>query len=245
MLRAARYKAFHIGPCFELLFMIVIEVQVRLYSFEKTPTPEERRELLMWGRMGLECAEEETLDTKNMWRRSFVLRMIFCLLGLWNRANVIKNCPVDATCIEEAKELLADIDRNWTGIETRRNMFDYVARARIAELTKPNQDCLDNLQKSKNLADEGNFDELEFISTYFDQVNSLTHLRSQYKGTIEGGEPETEVLDEMILDETRNYALIKNPSFNQSLDTISIRTFDDDETIPKLRLYSPVAWNLK
>ncbi|XP_052791901.1 uncharacterized protein LOC128226043 [Mya arenaria] len=243
MLRAARCKAFHIGPCFELLFMIVIEVQVRLYSFEKMPTPEKRRALLMWGRMGLECAKEENLDGKTMWRRSFILRMVFCLLGLGNRANVIENCPVDDTCIVEAKELLADIDRNWTGIETRRKMFYYVARARIAELTKQYQDCLDNLRFSMNLALEGHFDEFGFISTYFDKVNSLTHLRSKHTGTIVGGEPETEVLDEIILDETRNYALIKNPSFNQSLDTISICTFDDDETIPKHRLYSPVAWN--
>ncbi|XP_052796622.1 uncharacterized protein LOC128229026 [Mya arenaria] len=240
MLRAARCKVFHIGPCFELLFMFYIEVQVRLYCFEKTPTSEERRALLMWGRMGLECAEQENLDGKTMWKRSFILRMLFCLLGLGNRTNVIENCPVDETCILEATKLLADIDRNWTGIETRRKMFYYVSRARIAELTKQYQDCLDNLRFSMNLALEGHFDEFGFISAYFDKVNTLTHRNSQHTDLIEGGEPNTEVVDDILLDEKRKYALIKGSSFHQRF---SIRTFDDDETIPKLRLNSPVLSN--
>ncbi|XP_052793001.1 uncharacterized protein LOC128226927 [Mya arenaria] len=203
MLRAARCKAFHIGPCRELLVMFYIEVQVRLYSFDKTPTADARRSLLRWGRMGLQYAEQVNLDGKKAWRRSFVLRMVFCLLGLGNTANIIENCHVDETCIVEAKELLANIDRNWTGIKTRRQMLYHVARGRIAELTEQYQDCLNNLRISMHLAREGQFFELEFISNYCDKVKT----------------------------------------FHQRLKTNSILTFDDDETIPKLRLYSPVSWN--
>ncbi|WAQ99226.1 hypothetical protein MAR_023599 [Mya arenaria] len=128
--------------------------------------------------------------------------MVFCLLSLGNRAHVIEICPVDEACIVEAKELLADINRNWTGIETRRKMFYYLARGRIAELTKQHQNY------------------------YLDKVNT----QSQHPYHIKGEEQEREI-------KQKNYALLGS----QRLETISIRTFDDDETIPKLRLYSPVA----
>ncbi|WAQ99227.1 hypothetical protein MAR_023600 [Mya arenaria] len=96
MLRAARCKAVDIGLCHELLDMFYNEVQVRLYSFENTPTVEERQALLMWGRRGHECAKEN-LACKKGWRRTFVLRMVFCLLGLGTRAKVIENCLLKAT----------------------------------------------------------------------------------------------------------------------------------------------------
>ena len=184
MLQAARCKAYHIAPCFELLFMIVIEVQVRLYSFEKNPTKEERRSLLMWARMGLDCAENGDLDSFKMWRRSFILRMVFCLLGLGNRGNVIENCFVDNVCIHEASELLADIDKNWTGIETRRKMFYYVARARIAELTGQMSHCEDYLQFAIDMALEGHFDELRFLTEYLQTIRRRHTMTSAYRCSV-------------------------------------------------------------
>ncbi|XP_052793094.1 uncharacterized protein LOC128226985 isoform X1 [Mya arenaria] len=227
MIKAALCNAFSIGPCFELVFMIYNAVQVMLFSFENSPTAENRRALLMFGNIGLQYAEQEISRSKMMWRRSYVLRMVFCLLGLGYKANVIENCPVDETCIVEAKKLLADIEKNLTGIETRREMLYYVAKARLAELTKQQQDCLDNLRASRNLAHEGHFDELRFISDYLDKVNT----QIQRPDIIKGEEREREVPDNLKLDETRNYALLGSQDFK----TISIRTIDDDETIPKFR----------
>ncbi|XP_052796892.1 uncharacterized protein LOC128229192 [Mya arenaria] len=233
MIKAALCNAFSIGPCFELVFMIYNAVQVMLYSFENSPTAENRRALLLFGNIGLQYAEQEISESKMMWRRSYVLRMVFCLLGLGNKASVIKNCPVDATCIVEAKTLLADIEKNLTGIETRREMLYYVAKARLAELTQQHQDCLDNLRISQNLAIEGHFGELRFISDYLDKVNT----QIQRPDIIKWEEREREELGNLNLDETKNYSFLGS----QSLETISIRTFDDAETIPKHRLNSQVA----
>ncbi|WAQ99225.1 LOW QUALITY PROTEIN: hypothetical protein MAR_023598 [Mya arenaria] len=209
MLEAARCKAVHIGLCRELVFMFYIEVQLKLHKFERTPTVDERQAISLLGRMGLECVEQ---DGNKTWRRSFVLRMVFCLLDLGNKANVIENCPVDEACIVEAKELLADIDRNWT--EARRKMLYYIARGRIAELTKQYQDCL---------------------------METLTHQKIQHTAITSRRETDTEGLDDME-DDSRNNLLIKSSSFNQSPD-ISIRSFNDDGTIPKQRRISPVASN--
>ncbi|WAQ99224.1 LOW QUALITY PROTEIN: hypothetical protein MAR_023597 [Mya arenaria] len=69
IIEAARCKAVHICFCRELPFMFYIEVQVKLHSFERTPTVDERWALLIWGTLGIECAEQDGKKTR---RRSFV-----------------------------------------------------------------------------------------------------------------------------------------------------------------------------
>ncbi|XP_052811990.1 uncharacterized protein LOC128239403 [Mya arenaria] len=170
MLRAARCKAYNIGPCLELVNMLYIEVYVRLWQFEHKPSKELRQALLMWGRIGLESLEEEDVDTKRLWRRMFILRMVFCLLGLGNRANLITNCPVDEACMQEARDLLSDVYKNWYGIEARRKMFYFVARARLLELDGQFTGCLETLACAKVVAEEGHFEEKRFIVDFIDKV---------------------------------------------------------------------------
>jgi len=165
-LQEARSRANFVAPCIELLFIILFEVQVRIFRLEKNPSKEERRSLLLWARMGLGCTENTDLDSacKNSWRQSLILRMAFSLLGLGYRGNVIENCPVDNCDIQEAKELLADIDKHWEGIGTRRKMFYYIARSRIAELTGELSDRNDNMQLAIEMAKKGRFGELKYLT---------------------------------------------------------------------------------
>lgn len=170
MLTMARCRAYNTGPCLELVNMLYIEVYVKLWEFEKRPTEGIRQQLLMWGRIGLESLEEEDADTKTLWRRMFILRMVFCLLGIGNRANMIENCPVDDSCLSQARNLLSDIDRAWYGIETRRKMFYYVAKARLFELSGKLSECIECIKVARDLAIEGHFEELAFIVTYHERM---------------------------------------------------------------------------
>jgi len=108
--------------------MIVIEFQIRLYNSEKNLTKEERRPLLMWARMGLECSDNGDMI---LWKcgvgHSFFVLYFVCLLGLVSRGNVIEICSVDDLGIHEASELLVDIDKKWTGIETQRKVLLRIA----------------------------------------------------------------------------------------------------------------------
>jgi len=178
LLQASLNSINFVAPCIEVLFMILFQVQVRLFRFEKNPNADDRRSLLLWAQVGLDCLEDTRLDSMNTWRRSLILRMVFCLLGLGYRGNVIDKCPVNESDIQEAKELLTNIDRNWTGIETRRKMFYFLARGRIAELTGQLADCKDNLELAINMAQKGHFDELVVLSKYLQKIWRRLQVRS-------------------------------------------------------------------
>jgi hypothetical protein len=201
--------------------MLYIEVYVKLWEFEKFPSKELRKQLMMWGRVGLESLENEDVDTKTLWRRMFILRMVFCLIGLGNRANVIENCPFDEECLTQARDLLSDIDRTWYGIETRRKMFYFVARARLSELTENPTECIEYIRQARKLANEGHFEELIFIVEYYEriinrmgaagrntsrQTGNCLLLRRESDGSLNGSN------DECILaatDENRNFVLLQ------------------------------------
>ncbi|XP_060551698.1 uncharacterized protein LOC132713226 isoform X1 [Ruditapes philippinarum] len=103
ILLEARCKAKYICPCLELVNMFYIEVYCKLWEFEKNPSEGLQKQLMMWGRVGLPILENEDEDTKTLWRRMFILRMVFCLIGLGNRANVIESCVVDTERLIEAQ----------------------------------------------------------------------------------------------------------------------------------------------
>jgi len=178
LLQASLNSINFVVPCIEVLFIILFQVQVCLFRFEKNPNTEDRRSLLLWAQVGLDCLEDTRLDPMNTWRRSLILRMVFCLLGLGYRGNVIDNCPVNEADIHEAKELLVNIDRNWEGIETRRKMFYYLARGRIAELTGQLADCEDHLESAIEMARKGHFEELVVLSKYLQKIWRKLPVRS-------------------------------------------------------------------
>jgi len=176
-LHAARVKTIFVKPCTEVLLIIVFEVIVRLFRFENNPTKDERRSLLKWAQEGLGCTENTDLDSAcfNKWRRSFILRMVFCLLGLGNKGKVIK-CHIDD--VQKASELLDDVKKHWNGIEVRRKMFYYLARARIADLIEQLPDCEFNLQLALVMASIGRFEEIKHLARYIRKIWEIHRLRS-------------------------------------------------------------------
>jgi len=134
MLQAARLCVADTSSCYELVTVRNVEVHTCLVMFEKNPT-KEHRSLLQWAQIGMDCADMDNSDGDLMWRMSFLRKMVFCLLGLGNRGNVIEDCSVEEA-IQTAKQLLEEINRNLPNLEERRKMFYYHARARIAELRK-------------------------------------------------------------------------------------------------------------
>ncbi|XP_053383958.1 uncharacterized protein LOC123564993 [Mercenaria mercenaria] len=204
MLTEARCRAYNTGPCLELVNMLYTEVYVKLWEFEKYPSEKLRKQLMMWGRIGIESLEHEDVDTKTFWRRMFILRMAFCLLGIGNRANVIENCPVDKDCLSQARNLLSDIDRTWYGIETRRKMFYFVAKARLGELTNSITECIENIKVARKLANDGHFEEIKFIAEYYEKV-------TQQIGNQTARQAPTERY------QTRNFVLLKRETNDSAI----------------------------
>ena len=163
MLTAARVRIYNTGPCLELISVLQIETYFLLWKYEQTPTTKVREDLLMWGRIGLESLEEEQEQIKIFWRRMFILSMVFCLLGIGNRANIIPGADVDDNCIKMAQQLLADFDQYYEGIEQRREMFYQVAKARLNHLLGRKDEALIHISSAEHLAESGQFKEVFYI----------------------------------------------------------------------------------
>ena len=117
----------------------------------------------MLGRIGLESLEFEDYDTILMWRRIFILRMVFCLLGIGKCTNLISNCDVDNENIRISEELLAKLDESFEGMDQRRKMFYYVAKARLFQCREHTEEAVMYIRKAEELAVSGNFMEAKFI----------------------------------------------------------------------------------
>ncbi|XP_045187489.2 uncharacterized protein LOC123545207 [Mercenaria mercenaria] len=173
MLIQARTSAFTIQHCLELVNMLYVEVYVKLWEFEINPSKSVLDSIMMWGRIGLESLEAESEATKLLWRRMFILRMVFALLGIGNRANIIPQYIVDPVSLQEAQTLLAVIDTNWNDIEVRREMFYCVARARLNEQIGRFEEAKHYIDRAKRLAVQGRFlEKIPFIDEFATMIDS-------------------------------------------------------------------------
>ena len=172
MLKTARGSAQSVQQCLELVNLLYVEVYVKLWQFETTPSREVLDALMMWGRFGLECLKNEHEETRRMWKRMFILRMVFGLLGLGNRGNLIQGYTVDRASIKEAQNLLADVDKTWDSIEIRREMLYCIARARLNEALQLFDNAMEYLERAKSLAVQGGFLEKPLIEDFMKTVES-------------------------------------------------------------------------
>jgi len=197
MLCAARQSACALVPCLELANVYYIEVYVRLWEFESHPTYELKKELIDMGHDGLRCLENEDEDIKVLWTRMFILRMVFCLLGIGNRANIINGYDPSNDDIEEAKCFLANFDQYWDGIETRRQMFYSVARARLNELESDISLAYTYAKSALKFAEMGKFKEFVFINEYLKKLEISTkgNLLHESLPVVAGNSCSTELHD--------------------------------------------------
>jgi hypothetical protein len=256
ILLEARCKAIYTCPCLELVNMFYIEVYCKLWEFEKNPSEGLQKQLMMWGRVGLQILENEDEDTKTLWRRMFILRMVFCLIGLGNRANIIESCVVDTERLIEAQSLLSLIDCTGSSVETRIKMFFCTARARLNDLSDNINECIDDITEARKLANEGNFEELKSIVEYHEQIiNRVSNDKSHNLLLLKSLELHQNTrLNDNAIDEQFALTGLQNPSHNyvlknsdtyasdNSIFEMSSNTDAKNEMLPEispLRLCSP------
>ena len=179
MLKAARVRVYNTGPCAELINVLLMETYYLLCKYEISPTIKIKEDLLMWGNIGIESLEEEDDEMKIFWRRMFILPMVFCLLGIGNKASIIPGAYIDTNCIQMAKQLLADIDKHFEGIAQRREMFYRVARARLNQLLGRTDDALIHISLAENLAESGQFKEVFNIREIKSALQTIKKVRER------------------------------------------------------------------
>lgn len=110
MVKQAHCCANFTGPCLEIANMIYIDVYFKLWQFEQTPTTELKESLLYEGSKGLWALSEEEEEIRNLWKRMFLLRMIFCLVGLSNKGRCIPGCVICEEDVDRAEKYMNEID---------------------------------------------------------------------------------------------------------------------------------------
>ncbi|XP_076075717.1 uncharacterized protein LOC143046440, partial [Mytilus galloprovincialis] len=155
-LRQAMSSSVFIGHCVELINMLYIFVFNLICVYEKNPTAQMLEKILKIAEYSLHCLQEE------------------------------KDCVYNSCCIvlpkhvQKASDLLTEVDKIWNGIETRRQMFYFVAQAKIEELENPPEEidqALEYIDMATEIARKGNFGESKFINEY---AESLRIIQSKY-----------------------------------------------------------------
>lgn len=220
MVKQAHCCANFTGPCLEIANMIYIDVYFKLWQFEQTPTTELKESLLYEGSKGLWALSEEEEEIRNLWKRMFFLRMIFCLVGLSNKGRCIPGCVIREEDVDRAEKYMNEIDLK--DIEARREMMYYIAKARIKQLRRMFDDANTEIDRAEAIAQSGNFKEIDSIMEYRSLLRKL------------GSETEVKtVIDEQHED------LADAPSLLvPSLESLGlIETRDSEETSVKVELH--------
>lgn len=220
MVKQAHCCANFTGPCLEIANMIYIDVYFKLWQFEQTPTTELKESLLYEGSKGLWALSEEEEEIRNLWKRMFLLRMIFCLVGLSNKGGCISGCVICEEDVDRAERYMNEIDLK--DIEARREMMYYIAKARIKQLRRMFDDANTEIDRAEAIAQSGNFKEIDSIMEYRSFLKKL------------GSETEVKtVLDEQHED------LADAPSLLiPSLESLGLtETRDSEETSVKVEPY--------
>lgn len=220
MVKQAHCCANFTGPCLEIANMIYIDVYFKLWQFEQTPTTELKESLLYEGSKGLWALSEEEEEIRNLWKRMFLLRMIFCLVGLSNKGGCISGCVICEEDVDRAERYMNEIDLK--DIEARREMMYYIAKARIKQLRRMFDDANSEIDRAEAIAQSGNFKEIDSIMEYRSFLKKL------------GSETEVKtVLDEQHED------LADAPSLLiPSLESLGLtETRDSEETSMKVEPY--------
>lgn len=220
MVKQAHCCANFTGPCLEIANMIYIDVYFKLWQFEQTPTTELKESLLYEGSKGLWALSEEEEEIRNLWKRMFLLRMIFCLVGLSNKGRCIPGCVICEEDVDRAEKYMNEIDLK--DIEARREMLYYIAKARIKQLRRMFDEANTEIDRAEAIAQSGNFKEIDSIMEYRSFLKKL------------GSETEVKtVLDEQHED------LADAPSLLiPSLESLGLtETRDSEETSVKVEPY--------
>lgn len=216
MVKQAHCCANFTGPCLEIANMIYIDVYFKLWQFEQTPTTELKESLLYEGSKGLWALSEEEEEIRNLWKRMFLLRMIFCLVGLSNKGGCISGCVICKEDVDRAERYMNEIDLK--DIEARREMMYYIAKARIKQLRRMFDDANSEIDRAEAIAQSGNFKEIDSIMEYRSFLRKL------------GSETEVKT----VLDDLADAPSLLIPSL-ESLGLTETR--DSEETSVKVEPY--------
>ncbi|XP_052064226.1 uncharacterized protein LOC127704274 [Mytilus californianus] len=165
--------SFSIPRCAELYFMYHMFVMILLFKYQKNQSGILLGKLVIIAEEARSSLQQENDDsTRYFWTRMIILRKVFCLLGLANNTELIKGRNPSQEQIDEAKEMLVEI-RDMGDMESRREMFFYTAKARIAQLEGDLGSAIFCTELAIDCDQYKCFGETDQVQNYLEQLKNL------------------------------------------------------------------------
>ncbi|XP_063400660.1 uncharacterized protein LOC134685126 [Mytilus trossulus] len=170
--------SFSIPRCSELYFMYHMFVMILLFKYQKNKSG--MGKLVSIAEEARSCLQHENDDSiRYFWTRMILLRKVFCLLGLGNNIELIKGNTPSQEQIDEAKEMLVEI-HDMGDMESRREMFFFTAKARIAQLEGDLESAIFCTELAIDCDEYRCFGETEQVHKYREQLrNMVTKTQSE------------------------------------------------------------------
>ena len=177
-----------IPRCTELEFMFRIYTMILLFKYQDDPTELLSERFLHIVQCGLQIIEDETDESKRyFWMRMILLRKVFLLLALGNKMEVINGWVYKEEHVKKAEELLVEIEKMGE-MEKRREMFFYMAKARISELQNSLEFAVYNIRKAIDCDELGYYGETAYAREYEEMLENKIEeqQRLTLRHTIDG-----------------------------------------------------------
>ncbi|KAK3100425.1 hypothetical protein FSP39_019754 [Pinctada imbricata] len=155
-------------PCREFGNKCYFRMYFNLWKYEKYPTEDLKQSIIADGKKGLGQDGMCSYDSREFWKTPLLIKMIYCLLGIGNRGNPFSVPGVLDDDIRKAEEYIGCI--NFKASSMRREMQLLVAKARIFELKLEYSGALKIVAAAKDIALQGQYEEVNTITEYQKQL---------------------------------------------------------------------------
>ncbi|ESP00075.1 hypothetical protein LOTGIDRAFT_158307 [Lottia gigantea] len=156
-LMTAKMHSEMIVPCKEagMVYYQEIDILVRKYEIETNDVM--KQDMLSRCRLALNQFDEETSAVKEDFTRMLFLRMANIYLGINVFGSVIAHVQISDGDLREAENCLKMVKSTWNGMDTRRKMFYYIAKAVLNQNRNRPDIALVKSKLALELANQGKF----------------------------------------------------------------------------------------
>lgn len=133
-------------------------VNYKLKRFGDSKSSNEKREILNLIEEGLRYFDNEGENTRKIWRRVYLDKKISCHLALEPSGRVNTNVEISNEDLKTARECLCEMDKNVDGMDKRRKIHFYRAKARLNKQESNFRIAKGYLEEARELCIDGGFD---------------------------------------------------------------------------------------
>ena len=169
----AKEHAEHVSPCSETGIVYCLEVDLLSQKYEKNPSEQLKANILQISEQGIDQFCNETEEVKKEYQRTFLLKRIFCYLGVGQFCKKIESAETTEKDIEEAKNVIDFIETSaiWKGMEKKRKMLFYVAKSEFYKQLGNQDLAIVHAKEAHKLGRENNWlVEIENVSEMIEEL---------------------------------------------------------------------------